>query len=87
MLLLQLSLASHVFIKFQPRNLLSICITVGTTGWIKQIGEILDIGIGKNGLWIVRTDNRICYRDHSYSTLVAEISSTGWQLVNGKLFY
>ena len=64
-----------------------ICIITGSTNWIKQIEEILDIGIGKIGLWIVRTDNRVYYRDHSHSSLVSGINSTGWQLVNGKKLF
>ena len=54
------------------------------TQWYKQLEGCLDVGIGKNGVWIVRNDNRIYYRDHSLTLAQSTSRSAGWQWVNGE---
>ena len=47
--------------------------------WYQQ-NEGLDVSIGKNGIWIVRSDNKVYYRDHSQTTQQDE-NNVGWQSV------
>ena len=48
-----------------------LIVTVSTV-WYKQANQSLDVGVGKYGIWIVKTDNSIQYLDHSDTTLQDE---------------
>ena len=57
-----------------------------TTLYRQQSG-CLDVGISKYGIWIVKTNHKIYYRNHDGTNQVHE-DTTGWNLVqSGNLDY
>ena len=64
---------------------ISNSITEAGGGMYLQQNDCLDVGISKYGIWIVKTDNTVYFRNHNKTTKINMIT-TGWNLVSSSEF-